>query len=93
MNLIRSVVFAVMQTALTVFFSMVALFSFPFSAHTRYRMITGYNHIVIWLARVVLGIRYEVRGREIALVARRHDLDVAPLGLAFANRTQAPDRN
>lgn len=64
MNLIRSVVFAVMQTALTVFFSMVALFSFPFSAHTRYRMITGYNHIVIWLARVVLGIRYVVRGRE-----------------------------
>jgi len=27
-------------------------------------MITGYNHIVIWLARVVLGIRYVVRGRE-----------------------------
>ena len=64
MNLIRSVVFAVMQTALTVFFSMVALLSFPFSAHIRYRMITGYNHIVIWLARVVLGIRYVVRGRE-----------------------------
>ena len=64
MNLIRSVVFAVMQTALTVFFSMVALLSFPFSVHTRYRMITGYNHIVIWLARVVLGIRYVVRGRE-----------------------------
>lgn len=64
MNLLRSMLFAVMQTALTVFFSVVALFSFPFSAHTRYRMITIYNHIVIWLARVVLGIRYVVRGRE-----------------------------
>jgi len=64
MNLIRSLIFAVMQTGLTIFFSVVALFSFPFSAHTRYRMITGYNHIVIWLARVVLGIRYVVRGRE-----------------------------
>lgn len=64
MNLIRSVVFAVLQTMLTIFFSVVALFSFPFSAHTRYRLITGYNHIVIWLARGVLGIHYVVEGLE-----------------------------
>jgi 1-acyl-sn-glycerol-3-phosphate acyltransferase len=64
MNLIRSVIFAVLQTALTIFFSVVALFSLPFSVHTRYRLITGYNHIVIWLARGVLGIRYVVEGLE-----------------------------
>ena len=64
MNLIRSVIFAVLQTALTIFFSIVALFSLPFSVPTRYRMITGYNHIVIWLAHGVLGIRYVVEGRE-----------------------------
>jgi len=64
MNLLRSVVFAVLQTALTIFFSVIALFSFPFSAHARYRLITGYNHTVIWLARWVLGIRYVVRGTE-----------------------------
>src|SRR5574340_444461 len=64
MNLVRSLVFAVPQTALTIFFSSVALFSFPFSAHARYRLITGYNHTVIWLARWVLGIRYVVEGRE-----------------------------
>ena len=64
MNLVRSVTFAVLQTALTVFFSVIALFSFPFSAHVRYRLITGYNHTVIWLARWVLGIRYVVRGAE-----------------------------
>jgi 1-acyl-sn-glycerol-3-phosphate acyltransferase len=64
MNLIRSVIFAVLQTALTIFFSVVALFSLPFSVHTRYRLITGYNHIVIWLARGVLGIRYVVEGQE-----------------------------
>jgi 1-acyl-sn-glycerol-3-phosphate acyltransferase len=64
MNLIRSLIFAVMQTVLTIFFSLVALFSFPFSVHARYRLITGYNHIVIWLARWVLGIRYVVEGRE-----------------------------
>jgi 1-acyl-sn-glycerol-3-phosphate acyltransferase len=64
MNLIRSVMFAVLQTALTILFSVIALLSFPFSAHARYRLITGYNHTVIWLARWVLGIRYVVRGAE-----------------------------
>ena len=64
MSLVRSVIFAVLQTALTILFSLVALFSFPFSAHVRYRLITGYNHAVIWLARWVLGIRYVVRGAE-----------------------------
>ena len=64
MNLIRSVIFAVLQTALTIFFSIVALFSLPFSVHKRYQLITGYNHIVIWLACGVLGIRYVVEGLE-----------------------------
>jgi 1-acyl-sn-glycerol-3-phosphate acyltransferase len=64
MNLIRSLVFAVLQTALTILFSVVALFSFPFSAHVRYRLITGYNRLVIKLARWVLGIRYVVEGIE-----------------------------
>ncbi len=64
MSLIRSLIFAVLQTALTIFFSLVALLSFPFSAHVRYQLITGYNRTVIWLARWVLGIRYVVEGRE-----------------------------
>ena len=64
MILIRSAVFGVLQTLLTILFTLVAFASFPFSAHTRYRMITGYNHTVIWLAWWVLGIRYVVRGRE-----------------------------
>lgn len=64
MNLFRSVVFALLQTVLTLFFSLVAFLSFPFSAHTRYQLVTGYNSAVIWLARWVLRIRYVVRGRE-----------------------------
>ncbi|MHB1093572.1 lysophospholipid acyltransferase family protein [Thiobacillus sp.] len=64
MSLIRSMIFAPMQTVLTIFFSLVAFLSFPFSAHTRYRLITGYNRTVIWLARWVLGIRYVVEGAE-----------------------------
>ena len=64
MNLVRSVLFALLQTVLTIFFSVVALFTFPFSAHARYRTITRYNHALIWLARAVLGIRYVVEGVE-----------------------------
>jgi 1-acyl-sn-glycerol-3-phosphate acyltransferase len=64
MNLIRSLLFAVLQTALTILFSVVALFSFPFPALARYRLITGYNRAVMGLARGVLGIRYVVEGRE-----------------------------
>lgn len=64
MTRIRSTVFAVLQIALTILFTFVAFASAPFSALTRYRMITGYNRTVIWLARWVLGIRYEVLGRE-----------------------------
>ena len=64
MIFVRSSVFAVLQIALTIFFSLIAYATFPFSAHTRYRIITGYNHSVIWLTRWVLGIHYVVRGRE-----------------------------
>ncbi len=64
MNLVRSVVFALLQTALTILFTLVALFTFPFSAHARYRVITRYNHALIGLARAVLGIRYTVEGLE-----------------------------
>jgi 1-acyl-sn-glycerol-3-phosphate acyltransferase len=64
MNLFRSVVFALLQVVLTLFFTLVAFLSFPFSVHTRYQLVTGYNRAVIWLARWVLGIRYVVRGRE-----------------------------
>lgn len=64
MNLLRSALFAALQTLATMFFFVLAALSLPLSAHGRYRVITGYNRVVTWLARVVLGIRYVVEGRE-----------------------------
>lgn len=64
MIVLRSVLFAVLQTLLTVIFAIIALFTFPFSARIRYRTITLWNHSVIWLARVLCGIRYRVIGLE-----------------------------
>jgi 1-acyl-sn-glycerol-3-phosphate acyltransferase len=60
----RSIIFFLLQSALTVVFSGIALLTFPFRPITRYRIITAWSRTVIWLARMVCGIRYEVIGRD-----------------------------
>lgn len=60
----RSAVFLLLQSILTIIFALFALLTFPFPLFTRYRVITGWNRAVIWLARRVCGIRYQVRGLE-----------------------------
>lgn len=64
MIVLRSALFVVLQTLLTVVFSLIALLTFPFSARIRYRIITLWNRTVVWLAKVVCGIRYRVIGLE-----------------------------
>lgn len=61
---LRSVVFLLFQTALTIVWSIISLLTFPFQPITRYRIITTWSRIVVWLAQVICGIRYEVRGLE-----------------------------
>jgi len=60
----RSLVFFVLQVLLTVVWSLLSLLTFPFGPLTRYRFITSYSRMVIWLARAICGIRYELRGME-----------------------------
>lgn len=62
--LLRSFVFLIIQSALTVVWSIISLLTFPFRPIMRYRIITMWSRIVIWLARVICGIGYEVRGAE-----------------------------
>jgi 1-acyl-sn-glycerol-3-phosphate acyltransferase len=62
--LLRSVVFLLIQAALTVVWCVVALLTFPFKPITRYRIITIWSRIVVWLAKVICGIGYELRGME-----------------------------
>lgn len=64
MLVLRSLIFLLLQVILTPLFSTFALFTFPFPPLTRYRLISGYAHTMIWLLRVVCGIRHEVRGIE-----------------------------
>jgi 1-acyl-sn-glycerol-3-phosphate acyltransferase len=64
MTVLRSLVFLLLQLILTPIFSTLAIFTFPFSPLTRYRLISSYARTMIWLLRVVCGIRHEVRGIE-----------------------------
>jgi 1-acyl-sn-glycerol-3-phosphate acyltransferase len=45
-------------------FTLIAILTFPFHPITRYRIISGWALIVLWLLRVLCGIRMEVRGAE-----------------------------
>ncbi|HCI52013.1 MAG TPA: 1-acyl-sn-glycerol-3-phosphate acyltransferase [Gallionella sp.] len=64
MLFIRSFVFILLQLLLTPVFSVLAIFTFPFSPLTRYRLISSYAKTMIWLVRVVCGIRHKVIGIE-----------------------------
>jgi len=60
----RSVVYAVVQLVITPPYSILALLTFPFSPHTRYRIITSWSRVMVWCAAHICGIRYRVLGRD-----------------------------
>ena len=64
MIFLRSLAFAVALVLITPPYSLIAMATFPLPRLARFRIIAGWSRLVIWLARVVLGIRYRVRGRE-----------------------------
>jgi 1-acyl-sn-glycerol-3-phosphate acyltransferase len=61
---VRSLLFFVLQAALTVIWSILSLLTFPFAPLTRYRIITAWSRIVVWLAATLCGVRYRVLGLE-----------------------------
>lgn len=64
MVIVRSVLFALLQTAFTVPFALVSLFLLPVPRLPRYRFITLWGRVVIWMSRWLLGIRFKVEGLE-----------------------------
>jgi 1-acyl-sn-glycerol-3-phosphate acyltransferase len=64
MVFLRSLIFLLLQILITPLFTLLALLSFPFHPITRYRIISGWALSVLWLLRVLCGIRMEVRGAE-----------------------------
>jgi len=64
MVFLRSLIFLLLKILITPLFALIAILSFPFKPITRYRMISGWALIVLWLLRVLCGIRMEIRGAE-----------------------------
>lgn len=64
MIFIRSLVLFLCQLLITPLFALFAILSFPFHPITRYRIISGWALSMMWLLRVVCGIRMEVKGAE-----------------------------
>ncbi len=64
MTFIRSLVFLLAQLIWTPIYATFSLFTFPLPALTRYRIISGLAYSIMWLLRVICGIRLEVRGAE-----------------------------
>lgn len=64
MIFIRSFIFQLVQFIWIPVYATFALFTFPFNAHTRYRIISGLAYSMMWLLRVICGIRVEVHGAE-----------------------------
>ncbi|HZP94224.1 MAG TPA: lysophospholipid acyltransferase family protein [Burkholderiales bacterium] len=62
--LLRSAVFEILRSALTVVFAVISLLTFALPPRTRYRVITVWSHLVIALARAVCGMDFRVIGRE-----------------------------
>ncbi|WP_443113047.1 lysophospholipid acyltransferase family protein [Herbaspirillum seropedicae] len=62
--ILRSVVFMVLMAVATIIWSFACLLSAPFPYAQRYWWTSRWNVFVIWTARVICGIRYEIRGAE-----------------------------
>ncbi len=77
MVFLRSLTFFLLQLIITPLYALIAIFTFPFHPLTRYRIISGWALIMLWLLRVLCGIRMEVRGagnipREPCIVLCKH---------------------
>jgi 1-acyl-sn-glycerol-3-phosphate acyltransferase len=61
---LRSTLFLLLQAIITPPYALLIIASFPLQPIARYHVISYWAKTMIWLARVVLGIRFDVEGRE-----------------------------
>jgi 1-acyl-sn-glycerol-3-phosphate acyltransferase len=64
MSWLRSTLFALALVVVTPPYAVLALLTFPLPRMLRYRVISGWSRLVVWLAKLILGIRWRVEGRE-----------------------------
>ncbi|MDB5773761.1 MAG: 1-acyl-sn-glycerol-3-phosphate acyltransferase [Burkholderiales bacterium] len=61
---LRSLLFTLLMAFATVIWALLCFVFAPFPYKQRYYLTTRWNVFVIWAAKTVCGIRYEVKGRE-----------------------------
>ena len=61
---LRSGLFALALVVVTPPYALLALLTFPLPRLARYRVISGWSRFIVWLARVLCGIRWRVEGGE-----------------------------
>lgn len=61
---LRSGLFALALVVVTPLYALLALLTFPLPRLARYRVISGWSRLIVWLARVLCGIRWRVEGGE-----------------------------
>ncbi|MDH4095013.1 MAG: 1-acyl-sn-glycerol-3-phosphate acyltransferase [Betaproteobacteria bacterium] len=64
MTALRSVLFALALVLVTPPYAVVAMLSFPLPRMARYRLISAWSRLVIWLAWWLCGIRWKIEGRR-----------------------------
>jgi 1-acyl-sn-glycerol-3-phosphate acyltransferase len=61
---LRSLLFYVLVTFLTIVWAFLCMLAAPFPYNQRYWVTARWNVMVIWLAKVICGLRYQVLGAE-----------------------------
>ena len=61
---LRSALYGLLQVIITPFYFVVILASFPLSPLNRYRITSGWARLMLFLLRIICGIRYRVIGAE-----------------------------
>jgi 1-acyl-sn-glycerol-3-phosphate acyltransferase len=64
MTWLRSALFAAALVLVTPPYAVVALASFPLPRMARYRLISAWSRMVVWLAWLLCGIRWKIEGRK-----------------------------
>lgn len=64
MTALRSALFLAVWAVATVVFGLIALLTFPFPWRVRYRVITLWSRLSVWLAGALCGIHYHLLGGE-----------------------------
>jgi 1-acyl-sn-glycerol-3-phosphate acyltransferase len=64
MTWLRSSAFALALVLITPPYALLALCTFPLPRLVRYRIISGWSRLVVWLARALIGIRWRIEGLE-----------------------------